>query len=85
VPTAFGKADLRIYKHAGDRVVAVLGRVATVTCEKQSVDEVALDVSIEALKRLHQRPFAELVKEVQEYSHLEGLPVGHIVDETQVG
>ena len=44
VPTGFGKADLRIYKDAGDRVVELLGRRAD-ACEKRSVDEVAIDLT----------------------------------------
>jgi hypothetical protein len=63
--------------------VEVLGRLAT-ACEKQSVDEVALDVSVEAKRRLEERPLADIVDEVQGYSCLEGLPPDALVDITQV-
>lgn len=44
---AFGKADLQIYKEAGDQVVELLARRCDAT-EKRSVDEVAIDISSEA-------------------------------------
>jgi hypothetical protein len=47
VPTKFGKADLSIYKKAGNSVVGVLKRRAA-ACEKRSVDEVAIDITPEA-------------------------------------
>lgn len=58
VPTAFGKADLAIYKNAGDEVVKLLASRAT-CCEKRSVDEVAFDISAEAERLLHERSWEE--------------------------
>lgn len=58
VPTAFGKADLRIYKEAGDSVVEVLSHRCDAT-EKRSVDEVAIDLTSEAERLLATRSFEE--------------------------
>ena len=46
VPTKHGKADLTIYKQAGNNVVGILKRRAA-ACEKRSVDEVAIDITPE--------------------------------------
>ncbi|CAB1119364.1 unnamed protein product [Ectocarpus sp. CCAP 1310/34] len=47
VPTRNGKADISLYRHAGERVVAVLERAggALTTVEKASIDEVYVDVT----------------------------------------
>ena len=45
--TKHGKADLTIYKKAGNAVVAIL-KARAAACEKRSVDEVAIDVTPEA-------------------------------------
>jgi len=47
VPTKYGKADLTIYKKAGNAVVRVL-KTRAAACEKRSVDEVAIDITPEA-------------------------------------
>lgn len=47
VPTRGAKADLDVYKKAGERVVEVLCEFASIV-EKRSVDEVAIDVTAEA-------------------------------------
>ena len=68
VPTAFGKADLGIYKQAGDSVVQLLGEAAD-CCEKRSVDEVALDVSSEAKRVLEDRGWDAVLAEACLQSH----------------
>ncbi|KAJ9529662.1 hypothetical protein QJQ45_014431, partial [Haematococcus lacustris] len=50
VPVAHSKADLSIYREAGVRVADVLSRLSV--CERASIDEVYLDVSEEAARRL---------------------------------
>ncbi|CAN0064976.1 unnamed protein product, partial [Ectocarpus sp. 13 AM-2016] len=47
VPTRNGKADISLYRHAGERVVAVLERAGgtLTTVEKASIDEVYVDVT----------------------------------------
>lgn len=47
VPTKHGKADLSLYKKAGNSVVGILKQRAD-ACEKRSVDEVAIDITSEA-------------------------------------
>ena len=69
VPTAFGKADLQIYKEAGDAVVELLAQRCDAT-EKRSVDEVAIDVTSEAQRLLSQQSFEELRGLAQKASHL---------------
>lgn len=69
VPTAFGKADLQIYKEAGDAVVELLAQRCDAT-EKRSVDEVAIDVTTEAQRLLSQQSFEELRGLAQKASHL---------------
>eukprot|EP00931_Biecheleriopsis_adriatica_P059272 TRINITY_DN35440_c0_g1_i1.p1 TRINITY_DN35440_c0_g1~~TRINITY_DN35440_c0_g1_i1.p1 ORF type:complete len:584 (+),score=155.31 TRINITY_DN35440_c0_g1_i1:79-1830(+) len=70
VPVAFGKADLRIYKAAGDEVVALLAKRADAT-EKRSVDEVAIDITSEAERLLAERDWSsDLVVQAKAASHL---------------
>uniref|UniRef100_A0A7S4VP24 DNA polymerase eta n=1 Tax=Alexandrium monilatum TaxID=311494 RepID=A0A7S4VP24_9DINO len=70
VPTAFGKADLQIYKDAGDRVVNLLSRRAG-ACEKRSVDEVAIDITAEAERLLRDSDwFTDLLPAARRSSHL---------------
>eukprot|EP00927_Polykrikos_kofoidii_P073063 TRINITY_DN69138_c0_g1_i1.p1 TRINITY_DN69138_c0_g1~~TRINITY_DN69138_c0_g1_i1.p1 ORF type:complete len:683 (-),score=77.79 TRINITY_DN69138_c0_g1_i1:49-2001(-) len=70
VPTAFGKADLRIYKAAGDEVVATLAKRADAT-EKRSVDEVAIEITSEAERILSERDWVtDLLPSVRESTHL---------------
>eukprot|EP00929_Paragymnodinium_shiwhaense_P086084 TRINITY_DN46582_c0_g1_i1.p1 TRINITY_DN46582_c0_g1~~TRINITY_DN46582_c0_g1_i1.p1 ORF type:complete len:687 (+),score=96.86 TRINITY_DN46582_c0_g1_i1:180-2063(+) len=70
VPTGFGKADLRIYKAAGDEVVALLARRSDAT-EKRSVDEVAIDITTEAERVLRERDWAtDLLPTAQQVTHL---------------
>ena len=53
VPTAHGKADLTIYRDAGNRVVeAIKRKVPQCLIEKASIDEVYLDVTEEVHSRL---------------------------------
>lgn len=53
VPTDHCKADLTIYREAGAKVVLVLSKlIKSAVIEKASIDEVYLDVTEEALKRL---------------------------------
>lgn len=70
VPTGFGKADLRIYKAAGEEVVALLSRRADAT-EKRSVDEVAIDITSEARRLIRERDWAtDLLPKAKGVSHL---------------
>jgi len=70
VPTAFGKADLRIYKKGGDDVVALLSKRADAT-EKRSVDEVAIDITSESQRVLALRDWhMDLLPSARQISHL---------------
>lgn len=70
VPTAFGKADLRIYKDAGNSVVSLLATRAG-ACEKRSVDEVAVDITAEADRLLRERSWDDdLLPAARRASHL---------------
>eukprot|EP00435_Cladocopium_sp_Y103_P006293 s3560_g2.t1 len=69
VPTAFGKADLQIYKEAGDAVVELLAQKCDAT-EKRSVDEVAIDITSESQRLLSTLDFAELRGRAQRATHL---------------
>ena len=60
VPTKHGKADLTIYKQAGNNVVSILKSRAA-ACEKRSVDEVAIDITPESDRLLAEEPFAAVV------------------------
>mmetsp|Transcript_36029 Transcript_36029/g.67180 ORF Transcript_36029/g.67180 Transcript_36029/m.67180 type:complete len:868 (+) Transcript_36029:40-2643(+) len=52
VPVAYGKADIGIYRDAGDSVVQILSKRYKCIVEKASVDEVYLDVTEEANRLL---------------------------------
>ncbi|KAL2633745.1 hypothetical protein R1flu_005224 [Riccia fluitans] len=52
VPVAHGKADLSIYRDAGTEVVEIFSRMGI--CERASIDEVYLDITEAASKRLMQ-------------------------------
>ncbi|CAM9788606.1 unnamed protein product, partial [Hapterophycus canaliculatus] len=54
VPTRNGKADISLYRHAGEKVVSVLERAggALTAVEKASIDEVYVDVT-RAAQALH--------------------------------
>ena len=70
VPTAFGKADLHIYKDAGDSVVSVLAERAE-ACEKRSVDEVAINITAEAERLLRERDWeSEILPAARAATHL---------------
>lgn len=69
VPTAFGKADLQIYKDAGDAVVDLLASRCDAT-EKRSVDEVAIDITGAAEHLLASRAAAELGAAASAATHL---------------
>lgn len=70
VPTAFGKADLSIYKEAGDSVAQLLAQRAG-ACEKRSVDEVAVDITAEAARLLQERDWeSDLLPAARKASHL---------------
>eukprot|EP00448_Togula_jolla_P021960 CAMPEP_0170574588 /NCGR_PEP_ID=MMETSP0224-20130122/3383_1 /TAXON_ID=285029 /ORGANISM="Togula jolla, Strain CCCM 725" /LENGTH=634 /DNA_ID=CAMNT_0010897261 /DNA_START=60 /DNA_END=1964 /DNA_ORIENTATION=+ len=69
VPTAFGKADLSIYKDAGDSVASLLAKRVT-ACEKRSVDEVAVDITAEAESLLRESSWEELLHRARSCSNL---------------
>ena len=69
VPTKHGKADLTIYKEAGNNVVNILKRRAA-ACEKRSVDEVAIDITPESDRLLASVQFLELAQRAREASYL---------------
>eukprot|EP00928_Gymnodinium_smaydae_P083483 TRINITY_DN66723_c0_g1_i1.p1 TRINITY_DN66723_c0_g1~~TRINITY_DN66723_c0_g1_i1.p1 ORF type:complete len:636 (+),score=65.38 TRINITY_DN66723_c0_g1_i1:75-1910(+) len=70
VPTAFGKADLKIYKDAGDSVVDTLAKRSD-AIEKRSVDEVALDITSEAERILAERDWAtQILPAARRATHL---------------
>lgn len=69
VPTKYGKADLSLYKKAGNAVVDILKQRAS-ACEKRSVDEVAIDITQEADRILATRTWSEILKEAKEVSYL---------------
>ena len=62
VPTEHGKANLHIYKEAGQRVCDVLKRHCD-TVEKRSVDEVAVEVTGKATELLRREPFESILDE----------------------
>lgn len=55
VPTARGKADLSIYREAGNKVVNVLGKryPNTTVLEKASIDEVYMDITDEVYNQVN--------------------------------
>ena len=69
VPTAHKKADLAIYKDAGQRVVEELKKFAGIV-EKRSVDEVAIDVTDAALKLLATTTPSDVAERALACSHL---------------
>ena len=78
VPTAHKKADLTIYRHAGQQVIAALQRVfSTNDCvmEKASVDEVFIDItklSRKMLKELSLSEIDDLIKEAKNNNSIAG-------------
>ena len=62
VPTAHGKANMAVYKEAGQAVCEVLSDFAE-KVEKRSVDEVAVDVTRAAKDLLETTPFADILEE----------------------
>ncbi|KAF8071262.1 hypothetical protein HT031_001345 [Scenedesmus sp. PABB004] len=52
VPVRFGKADLTIYREAGEAVIAILAGRDGVTCERASIDEAYLEVTAAARQLL---------------------------------
>ena len=70
VPTEHGKANMSIYKEAGQRVCDILATFAD-RVEKRSVDEVAVDVTGAARRLLETTPFDDILREaLQKGSHL---------------
>ena len=69
VPTQHGKADLSIYKEAGQRVVEELKKFAGIV-EKRSVDEVAIDVTEAAVSYLATTTRSEVRRKALASSHL---------------
>ena len=62
VPTAHGKANMAVYKEAGQAVCEVLADFAE-KVEKRSVDEVAIDITKAAKDLLETTPFADILEE----------------------
>ena len=62
VPTAHGKANMAVYKEAGQAVCEVLSDFAE-KVEKRSVDEVAIDITKAARDLLESTPFADILEE----------------------
>jgi nucleotidyltransferase/DNA polymerase involved in DNA repair len=55
VPTSHGKADLTVYRDASAKILTVLcNKYSSCTVERASIDEVYIDVSIEAAKHLEE-------------------------------
>jgi nucleotidyltransferase/DNA polymerase involved in DNA repair len=55
VPTSHGKADLTVYRDASAKILTVLcNKYSSCTVERASIDEVYIDVSIEAAKYLEE-------------------------------
>ncbi|XP_055818578.1 DNA polymerase eta isoform X3 [Solanum dulcamara] len=73
VPVARGKADLNTYRNAGSEVVSILSRRGR--CERASIDEVYLDLTIAAEAMLADNPpeCLETVSEEVVKSHVLGL------------
>ncbi|XP_009781590.1 DNA polymerase eta-like isoform X2 [Nicotiana tabacum] len=76
VPVARGKADLNSYRNAGSEVVTILSRRGR--CERASIDEVYLDLTIAAEAMLADNPpeCLETISEEAVKSHVLGLEVG---------
>ncbi|KAJ8529048.1 hypothetical protein K7X08_035883 [Anisodus acutangulus] len=73
VPVARGKADLNDYRNAGSEVVTILARRGR--CERASIDEVYLDLTIAAEAMLADNPpeCLETISEEAVKSHVLGL------------
>lgn len=73
VPVARGKADLSAYRNAGSEVVAILSRRGR--CERASIDEVYLDLTVAAEAMLADNPpeCLETINEEVVKSHVLGL------------
>ncbi|XP_069153604.1 DNA polymerase eta isoform X7 [Solanum lycopersicum] len=73
VPVARGKADLNAYRNAGSEVVSILSRRGR--CERASIDEVYLDLTIAAEAMLADNPSEclETISEEVVQSHVLGL------------
>ncbi|XP_059281764.1 DNA polymerase eta isoform X2 [Lycium ferocissimum] len=73
VPVARGKADLNDYRNAGSEVVTILARRGR--CERASIDEVYLDLTIAAEAMLADNPpeRLETISEEAVKSHILGL------------
>ncbi|KAL3379943.1 hypothetical protein AABB24_000544 [Solanum stoloniferum] len=73
VPVARGKADLNTYRNAGSEVVSILSRRGR--CERASIDEVYLDLTIAAEAMLADNPpeCLETISEDVVQSHVLGL------------
>ncbi|XP_060200174.1 DNA polymerase eta-like [Lycium barbarum] len=73
VPVARGKADLNDYRNAGSEVVTILARRGR--CERASIDEVYLDLTIAAEAMLADNPpeRLETIREEAVKSHILGL------------
>ncbi|KAL3347776.1 hypothetical protein AABB24_021429 [Solanum stoloniferum] len=73
VPVARGKADLNTYRNAGSEVVSILSRRGR--CERASIDEVYLDLTIAAEAMLADNPpeCLETISEEVVKSHVLGL------------
>ncbi|XP_049405506.1 DNA polymerase eta isoform X2 [Solanum stenotomum] len=73
VPVARGKADLNTYRNAGSEVVSILSRRGR--CERASIDEVYLDLTIAAEAMLADNPpeCLETISEEVVQSHVLGL------------
>jgi hypothetical protein len=69
VPTKYGKADLSLYKKAGNAVVDILKKRAS-ACEKRSVDEVAIEITEEADRLLASREWIDILHTAMEVSLL---------------
>jgi nucleotidyltransferase/DNA polymerase involved in DNA repair len=55
VPTSHGKADLTVYRDASAKILTVLcNKYSSCTVERASIDEVYIDVSVEAAKHLEE-------------------------------
>ena len=73
VPTAHGKADLTIYRDAGNKVVeAIKNKVKGCVIEKASIDEVYLDITEEAHHRLKIMDFGSEILPFSKHNQLAG-------------
>ncbi|EGB07866.1 hypothetical protein AURANDRAFT_26642, partial [Aureococcus anophagefferens] len=84
VPTEHGKANMSIYKEAGQRVCDILATFAD-RVEKRSVDEVAVDVTGAARRLLETTPFDDILREaLQKGSHLADSAAGGVAPNKQL-